>query len=212
MKIPFYSNTADDNHCYEAALKMVLGYFLPDKEYSWNELRKLTGKQEGYWTWPAQALVELQAMGFDVIKMDLFSYQEFIDKGQSYLIEQYGEEVGKLQIDNSDIPHEIKIARKYLEAGIHRLEVPTVSDVKRLLDDGWLLILNINARAFNGIDGYSGHFVVVYDYDDKNIYYHDPGLPPRESQARSFDDFLAGWEAGYPDAKNLQALRFVPKG
>lgn len=49
--IPFYSNTSDDTHCLQACLKMLLKYFYPNEEYSWEELDKLTGKKEGMWTW-----------------------------------------------------------------------------------------------------------------------------------------------------------------
>lgn len=204
--VPFYPNTDDDNHCYEASLRMVLKYFLPEKEYTWAELDQLTGKRPGYWTWPTQALLSLKDMGFDVLKLDLFDYEQFIERGNQYLIEIYGKEGGQAQIDYSDIGHEIEVAKKYITSGIHKIDVPTLTDVKRLLDEGYLLILNVNARAFNGLDGYLGHFIVVYGYDDSSIHYHDPGLPPMEAQQRPFAEFLAGWEAGYPDAKNLQAI------
>ena len=50
--VPFYTNTSDDTHCYQAGLKMILKYFIPDKDFSWEELDKFTAKVEDLWTWP----------------------------------------------------------------------------------------------------------------------------------------------------------------
>lgn len=85
-KVPFYSNTPDDTHCYQAALKMVLKFFLPNKDYSWQELEKLTAKEEGLWTWPTQGLMSLYKMGFKIIDIEDFDIQEFI-KVRKWLIE-----------------------------------------------------------------------------------------------------------------------------
>ena len=91
--IPFCSNTEDDTHCFQAALKMVMKYFWPDKDYSWEDLEIITKKVEGLWTWPMAGLLWLAEQRVEVIDIEVFDYNRFIAKGGKYLIDEYGKEV-----------------------------------------------------------------------------------------------------------------------
>ena len=82
--IPFYSNTEDDTHCFQAVIKMVLKFFWPDKEFTWAELDKITAKVEGLWTWQMAGLLWLDANGFEVKDIEAFDYDQFIKKGGDY--------------------------------------------------------------------------------------------------------------------------------
>ena len=62
-KVPFCANTSDNLHCYQAVIKMILDYFLPNKKYSWKEIEKITGLRKGFWTWPLKAAIELKKIG-----------------------------------------------------------------------------------------------------------------------------------------------------
>ena len=42
--VPFFPNTADNTHCLQAVLKMILKYFEPQKDYSFEELNILSDK------------------------------------------------------------------------------------------------------------------------------------------------------------------------
>ncbi len=207
MRVPFYSNTADDTHCYQAALKMVLKYFLPDKKYSWKALEKLTAKVDGLWTWPTQGLINLHNTGFNIVDIDDFNIEEFIKDGEKYLIKKYGKEVGNAQIKHSDIEQERRIYRKYLKLNLHQQRLPILENIEGLIDDGYLVICNVNAYTLNSKTGYAGHFVVIYDYDGKYFFLHDPGLPPLEARKISYENFTKAWE--YPDktARNIQAFK-----
>jgi hypothetical protein len=206
--VPFYSNTPDDTHCYQASLRMVLKYFLPEKDYSWKKLDEFTAKKEGLWTWPTQAHMNLIKMGFDVIDMDYFDNQRFAREGGKYLIEKFGEEVGKKQIERSDLDQEVRLMKEYETFQKHQMKLPTFETVKKALDDGYLVICNVNSYALDNETGYSGHFVVVYGYDDGNLYLHDPGLPGKEARKISFDQFLKAWD--YPDknARNMTGFKY----
>ena len=46
--VPFYSNTKDNTHCFQAVIKMIAETYWPDKSYSWDELDVLTQKKEGF--------------------------------------------------------------------------------------------------------------------------------------------------------------------
>ena len=206
-RVPFYSNTPDDTHCYQAALKMVLKHFMPDKEFSWNELEKLTAKVKNLWTCPTQGLINLYHMGFDVVDIDDFNIEEFVENGGDYLIRRYGKEVGEAQIKHSDILQEQRIYNEYLKLNLHEQKLPTLKDIKQLIDEEYLVICNINSYQLNNKKGYAGHFVVIYGYDHNNLYLHDSGLPPVEARKVAFEDFLKAWE--YPDetARNIQAFK-----
>src|SRR5882724_2161223 len=209
-KVPFYANL-DNTHCYQAALRSVLKYFLPDKEYSWKELEEMTAKRKGFWTWPTQGLINLYKMGFKVVNIEDFDAEEFVQTGEDYLLKTYGHEIGKLQIANSDIPQEQKLYKEYLTYHNYQRKLPQIEDIKALLDDGYLVICNINARALNNKDGYVGHFIVIVGCDEKDLFLHDPGLPPFENRKVTFDHFTKAW--AYPDdrAKNLIGVRYSLK-
>ncbi|MCL5438519.1 MAG: peptidase C39 family protein [Patescibacteria group bacterium] len=209
--VQFYSNTPDDTHCYQAAICMVLKYFLSKKEFDWKKLEKLSAKKNGLWTWPTQSLINFHKMGFSIIDMDNFNIEEFIKNGGNYLIKKYGKEVGEAQIKHSDIENERRIYKKYLKLNLHQQKLPSIKDIKNLLYKGYLIICNVNSKALNNKNGYCGHMVVVCGYDDKNLYLHDPGLPPLKNRKISYRLFNKAW--GYPnkDANNLTGFKY-PKG
>jgi hypothetical protein len=206
--VPFYSNTPDDTHCFQASIRSVLKYFLPRKEFGWAKLDKMTAKKKGLWTWPTQGLLTLKKMGFDIVDMEDFDYSAFIQEGGEYLIEKYGEEVAKEQIKNSDIAQEKRLAREFVKVFGNQSKLPGIKDIKNFLDKGYLVICNVNAYALDSENGFAGHFVVVIGYNEGSLYLHDPGSPPRKDRKVSFKRFIEAW--AFPDekAKNLMAFRY----
>lgn len=206
-KVPFYSNTPDDTHCFQAALKMVIEYFMLTNVISFEDLDKFTGKKEGLWTWPLRGVINLSQMGFNIVDVDYFSLESFIENPKGYLLKRYGQEVGEAQIKHSDLDAVVGDCEEYLKLNLHQERIPDLIEIKKLVDEGYLVICNVNARALHNKEGYSGHFVVIFDYDDDNFLLHDPGLPPIESLKVNFEQFKKGWE--YPDEKsrNLLAIK-----
>jgi len=210
LKVPFYPNTPDDTHCFQAAIRMVLKYFLPEKEFSWQQLEKMTAKKKDKWTWSMRGMLNLKKMGFDIVNMEDFDYIRFSKEGGKYLIEKFGKEVGEAQIKNSDIPQEMKIAKEFIKVFGNRFKVPSLNDIKRLLAQGYLVKCSVNYFTLYGKKGYAGHSVLVYDTDEKNIFLHDPGRPPKRNLKVSLKRFIKAW--AYPTAKekNLIAFRYRP--
>ncbi|MEK7070517.1 MAG: C39 family peptidase, partial [Patescibacteria group bacterium] len=204
----FFENP-DNTHCYQASLRMVLKYFLPKKDFSWEELEKLTAKEEGYWTWPYKGTINLHKMGFKIVEMNIFNIERFVKEGVNYLIEKYGKDVSREQVAHTkSITNEQKICRDYLKLDIHQGKLPTLEDVKKLIEKGYLVVPNINARILNGRNGYSGHNVVIFNYDNDNVYVNDPG-PTNTSANKKISNklFMRAWEYPYADAKGLQAFK-----
>ena len=208
-KVPFFANTPDDTHCYQAAIRSVLKYFLPNKDYSWKKLDKLTGKKEGKWTWPLKAMIELKRMGFDVVNMEDFDYERLANDEGKYLLYKYGKEVGQAQINNSDIKQERKFAKKFVEFFGNPKKLPKIDDIKSLVNKGYLVCANVNSRALNNKKGYVGHFVIIFGYDKEGLLLHDPGLPPLKNRKVSLKRFMKAW--AYPDSglQNLQAFKYT---
>lgn len=206
--VPFYANTSDDTHCYQAALRSVLKYFLPDEEYTWEELERMTAKKEGLWTWPTQGLLTLQKKGFDVVDISPFDIQAFVRTGGEYLLQEYGKEVADEQVKHSDIPQEQALYQEFLQSNTYVRKLPTIADIKAFLDKGYLAICNVNSMALNNKPGYVGHFVVVIGYDNDHLYLHDPGLPPQEKRQVSFEQFMKAWAYPNDKAQNLTAVKY----
>lgn len=192
--VPFYANTEDDTHCYQSALKMVLGYFLPENDFSWETLDKITDKIENKWTWPQAGLLSLIQLGFEIVIIDAFDYKRFLDNGVKYLEDEYGKEVALAQQKNSDIENAMKHIKKLLEIDLHFEKNPSIEVLKKYIDKGYLLICNVNSSQLNNNPGYIGHFVVIYRITETHIEFHDPGLPPYESRRETIENFSKAWE------------------
>lgn len=186
---------------------MILKYFIPEKDFDWDALDKITAKQKGLWTWPMAGLCWLHDYGFEIISVEDFSYDLFSVRKEEYLVEKYGQELVDEQAKHSDINEGVRWAKKFSEKIPFEERLPSVDDLRNYLDKGYLLIINVNARSMNNREGYVGHNVVVKGYDDKGFMIHDPGGPPRESVHVETEQFNKGWE--YPDknARNLVAIR-----
>jgi len=207
MNIPFHPNTGDGTHCFQAVLKMTLGAFEPDTEYSYDQLDQISQKVEGKWTWPTAAMVWLMERGYEVKLIEEFDYKQFAERGMDYLIAKCGQEVAEAQADNSLIEEERKTAAAFVERAPVDYRVPSLDDLKQLVSDGWVVICNINAALLQHQPGYTGHFVVITEVNDKEVVLHDPGLPPCPGFAAEHASFEKAW--GYPAAtdKNVLAIR-----
>jgi hypothetical protein len=68
--VPFVPNP-DATHCYQAALKMVLQRFRPHRDPSWADLDRITGKVEGFGTWPFAGLTWLRELELELTNVEL---------------------------------------------------------------------------------------------------------------------------------------------
>jgi hypothetical protein len=205
-EVPFIGNAPDNLHCYQACIGMVLWHFTGTKK-AWKELEKLTGMKKGKWTWSTESILRLHTMGFEIREESPFDAEEFVKRGKSYLIEAMGKDVGEAQARHSDLPAERRRAKKSLALGTYTKRLPNLRDINRFLKQGYLIICNVNGRMFHGLDGYTGHFVLIYGRDTNHLWIHDPGLPPREAMRVPLKAFKRVWE--YPDrfARNVLAIK-----
>lgn len=206
MNVPFYANP-DSTHCFQAVFRMILKHRWPDKDFGWEALEKITAKVDGLWTWPTAGILWLHENGFEVHDVEAFDYPAFIEKGDRYLIDLFGQKIGQAQIAHSDIAQEIAYAKQIVAADIADSRIPKIAELKKRLDERYLLICNLNSRILNNKEGYSGHFVLLTGYTDSGFVLHDPGSPPRKNREVRFARFERAWAYPNEQAKNYIAIR-----
>jgi hypothetical protein len=189
LDVPFYANTPDATHCFQAALRMALKCFRPVEEYSWAELDAITAKAEGVGTWPFAGLTWLH------------------HEGRSYIVEFLGEDIVAATPLLPDLSSEQAAAAKFVETVRCETRIPGFEDLRRLLADGYLAICNVNSRTLNERDGYSGHFVVVTSCDANELVLHDPGPPPQAQRRVSAGLFDKAWAYPSERARNIAAIK-----
>lgn len=211
LRVPFYKNVPDKTwpeggRCTQAAYRSILKYFLPDQDFSWEDLDEITGHKPEAATWGSAGLLWLAHHGFEVEHIALFDYQRFIEKGATYL-QTFGPEVADYQIKHSDLPAEIQRARELIEAVKLSKAEPTIAQIEQALQDGFLVRCLINSFTLNNRPGYEGHSVVVTGFTTDGIVVHDPGLPPHENRPVKKADFETAW--AYPNsmAKEMDLIK-----
>lgn len=199
LDIPFFPNTPDDTHCVQASLKMVMKYFWPAKDFSFDELDKITAKVPNMWTWPFAGDIWLSEHGIEVKTIQIFDIKRFAEEGEQYIVEFAGEKVAKAQAAHSDISAEKEYAKEYIRKVPIETRIPTIEDIKKLTTEGYVVTVSVNSYTLNGKEGYSGHRVVIIGISDEGVYINDPGLPPQENRFVPTDVFMKAWS--YPDEK-----------
>lgn len=171
--VPFIENPGDK--CVMAVIGMVLAYYFPDKTYTMAELEKLCGYVAGKGTWKAQSMLSMAELGLQTKWIEDFDHRAFMKDPEGYLATILDEESLAWQVANSNLSGEAERVKRYLEQGLpFEQRVGTRKDIKQLLDDGWLVMLDVNENPLSGKDGYIGHVVLVTGYDDKEATIHNP--------------------------------------
>jgi len=184
MKIcmPFFPNTRDNTHCYQACVRMALKKILPRREFSYKKLEKMFDKPRGKWSWPSAAIVNLQKMKIEARLIDDLDYRKFSRDGGEYLRSRYGEYVASRQIEMSDIESEMENAREMVRRGIWTKRKVGVGEIEKFMKSGWIVIAHVNSRVLRHRKGYWGHLVVITGHTKGYFYVHNPGIPPRPNQ------------------------------
>lgn len=209
--VPFFANSPDNNHCVPMVIRMILNYFTPKNNFSLSDIEKVTGYNEKYWTWPFQTWQSLTNLGFEIVVFDSFDYQRFSKEGGKYLIEFYGKEEGETQIKYSNIKSAQKLAKTTINKIKQIKKYPTITEINKYLKQGYLVKCSVNSKIFSNSKGYMGHSVLVFDIDNKYVYLHDPGLPPRKNLKMLKNKFIKAWAYPTKEAAWFEAFRLNKK-
>lgn len=206
LQIPFFENTPDNTHCFQAVVKMVATFYWPEEEYSWEELDQITGKEPGMWTWPLKGYLWLQQKGLTISMVEVFDYELFAANGKAYLVDFVGQAVADEQDEHSNIEAEMAYTKQVLEKISVTKRIPTLDDIEKAIAQEKIVICNVNSASLNNRSGYSGHFVIVLDVGDSNVTIHDPGQPAKANRVVSRADFERAWASPAAEQKNIVTL------
>lgn len=128
----------------------------------------------------------MKKKGLDVTQIVNFDYTRMGSEGRNYLQRVWSPHYYNTQDLNSDLDLAILDARKYSNQGIQMMRQPTLSDIRKFLNGGYLIICLING----------GHYIVITGITKKYVYFHNPGLPARPSDRLDIPSFLNAWSYG----------------
>jgi len=208
MDVQFYPNDQTNLHCVQATFRMILSKLLPDRQFSMEDLIKISAVVDGKATWPSRMLVELDNLGLDVVMVEGFNAQRFINEGADYLRDEFGAETAAWQIEHSNIEKERRDYEELLVSDVKvENRIPKMDDIKNYLDNGYMVKATVNSKKLAGKDGYTGHSVLVLAIDGDEVTLHNPGLPPIPNQHVSLGTFEASWSSPNDQAREIIAVR-----
>lgn len=172
-KVPFIPNPND--RCLPATIGMVLGYFMPERKFTMPELEEFCGYESDRATWPITFMLNLHQLGFQLRWIKDFDHHAFIDNPKTYLRSILDDEAFEWQVACGNLEQEAERMKQYLAEGPPvEQRKGTKEDIKMLLDDGWLIRLEVNGLPLSGKPGYEGHSILVIGYNDKEAIIHNP--------------------------------------
>ncbi|MDX9970375.1 MAG: hypothetical protein RBS56_00505 [Candidatus Gracilibacteria bacterium] len=198
LNIPFFLNDNDGNQCMQVTMKTVLKYFL-DKDFTLEELDKLTGRKNGLWTWTTQAITVLDDLGLNIkyySKTDLAPFLE----GEPFIHQHFGKDAEKI-LKYSDLPVVIASIKKSLEYNFFENRVLPFEEIEAHISRGHIPIMGIDHNKIIGKNGeFQGHIIIVTGFDEQFVYYHDSGPNnPEQNKKISKSTFLEAWNSNGTD-------------
>jgi hypothetical protein len=147
-QVPFYANTADDTHRVQAAFRIMLKYFLPQTDFDWPKLDKITHKLKGKGTWWFAALPTLSQMGLQVRLIECFDYEKFYQDA-GYVLNFFRPELAEWHLEKTNLVSLRPLVPEFTKTVDWRKRTANLADLDKLLADGWLCAINVNARTLN---------------------------------------------------------------
>lgn len=209
---PFVANDLFKPRCLHACIQMMMQACQAPHVFSFDEINTILRLRDNYWAAPYALFSALQVQGFETTHITSFSFQRFLTERENYLREVLGDEAGKVQAANTDIPTVVQDIQRMVKSSSVKLceQVPTPNDIFNHLAHGWYVMPLVNSKALCGNDGHAGHFVVIYGCSADTVTLHDPGMNPHPALTVSWDRFENSWMPKQPAARSLTAFRRIP--
>ncbi len=113
--VPFVGNDeTPSDKCVPAVVAMVLGYFMPEKQFTMPEIERLCGYVPGKGTWKTQLLLSLSELDLLTQWIEDFDHHKFVADPEGYLTTILDKEALNWQIKNSNLPLEADRMKQYL--------------------------------------------------------------------------------------------------
>lgn len=175
LNLPFYPNDEAGIQCLQVTLKTILKYFL-NKEYSLDELDKLTFRRDGYWTWTHQIIPVLHNLNLNVTFYSIDNVDDYT-KGKEFIKEAYGEENYENILKNTDVEVMVNTAKDILDYNLFEHKKISIDEIEEAIENESAVAVLINANVLYQRENtsYQGHFVTLTGFDEEYIYYHESG-------------------------------------
>lgn len=176
LDLPFYENDKNGVQCLQVTLKTILKYFL-DREYSLNELDKLTFREGNKWTWTHQIIPVLYDMNLDVIFYSIDRVENYM-RGEEYIRELCSnDEDFNIVMKHTDIEVVVNTAQQILNYGIFENKKISLDEIEKEIENESLVVVLVNANILYEREktNYQGHFITLTGFDEEYIYYHESG-------------------------------------
>ncbi len=212
--VPFIPNPGDE--CVVCCVGMVLGYFLPEKQFTPDELKNLCDYQEGHGCWEFPHLFAMDDMGFELRRIDDFDLKRFAEDAEAYLREILKDNPDALEYQLShagDLKKHEAEAKEYLRRGLHHEQrIGTRKDIEDFIKDGWLVRLEVNANTLRGIPGNVGHSVLVIGLDGDGVIIHNPDnkMGNKPAQHVAWPLLIQAWKE-FGGSYSIYAYRYGDK-
>jgi hypothetical protein len=198
--IPFYPSHPtkaypEGEHCLQNCLQMMLGVLLPARDFSLDELERITKKVPDGGTFATHYLIWLVDQGFEVKRYDTHDWAAFGREGIEYIRRVLGEEVAAYNARIADVAAEQTVVPEFLRKVTIIPERPSVDTAEQLFKEGWLVRAAVNQRLLNHQPGFVGHSVVITGFEGDEVIFHDPGLPAQANRRESRAHFQAAMES-----------------
>jgi hypothetical protein len=133
--------------------------------------------------------MEFAKKGLEIINIETTDYQKLYKQGVDYLKTIVGKETAEYYLEKTNIASVLNFIPEYLKWVKHETREAEIKEIIKFLKEGCIVGAEINSRILNKKEGFSLHYVLLYDFDGENIVLHDPGFPAIEARKVSLDEF-----------------------
>lgn len=167
--------------CTLAVYRSILKYFT-GRDYSWEEVEHLSGYRDEVAAWTVQVWTNLAKQGFDIRMVENFDYSQYLQRGMDYLQTIYKPEEIDWLLKHSNLADMKALIPEFLRTVHHEQRVPKLADIDTMLNEGYLVTVQVNSRVLNDQPGYVLHMILAIGRDNTGYIVHDPRLPPRANR------------------------------
>lgn len=189
-QVPFVANSEDNMHCVNAVFRMVHRFYF-HKDLSWRQIDTLTKAVPGKATWTFIGEMEFAKKGLKVINIEPIDYEKLFKEGVGYFKKVLGKDTAEYYLKKTNIETVFQFIPEYLSIIKHETRRPSTDEIIGYLKHGSLIGVEVNSRILNHRPGFELHFILLYDFDGRDIIFHDPGLPPIKARKITLDEFNA---------------------
>lgn len=202
-------NSTSAEHCVHACYQMIFRTHHGAEVPSFETLDKVMNKVPGKYTFDYNLIAKMPKMGFEIIIVWQFDLKKLAKDPANLFLDVYGEEVGRITIDNTDLNLVSKDALALSNTKEVKIEErpATIEDIKYLLSKGFYILCTINQRILQADPGYVAHSILLFGYNDRGVIIHNPGPPSNAAAEIPWDLFDKSWACPDYKARNVMAFK-----